>query len=56
MLFDVLSWARRYDPAAGRCRHAHRACVIALGHTASGVFGNDEALVQEVVRRREAGE
>jgi leucyl aminopeptidase len=30
------------------------ACVIALGHAATGVMGNDEGLVQEVLRAGEA--
>jgi leucyl aminopeptidase len=50
VLCDVLSWARRYEPAAVLdAATLTGACVIALGHTASGVFGNDEALVQEVL-------
>jgi leucyl aminopeptidase len=50
VLCDVLSWARRYEPAAVvDAATLTGACVIALGHTASGVFGNDEALVQEVL-------
>ena len=50
VLCDVLSWARRYEPAAVLdAATLTGACVIALGHTASGVFGNDEGLVQEVL-------
>jgi leucyl aminopeptidase len=50
VLCDVLSWARRYEPAAVLdAATLTGACVVALGHTASGVFGNDEALVQEVL-------
>jgi leucyl aminopeptidase len=50
VLCDVLSWARRYEPAAVLdAATLTGACVIALGHTASGVFGNDEALVHEVL-------
>ncbi|MGQ0712910.1 MAG: leucyl aminopeptidase [Gemmatimonadaceae bacterium] len=50
VLCDLLSWARRYGPAAViDAATLTGACVIALGHTASGVFGNDESLVQEVV-------
>ena len=50
VLCDLLSWARRYEPAAVvDAATLTGACVIALGHTASGVFGNDEALVQEVL-------
>jgi leucyl aminopeptidase len=50
VLADVLSWARQYDPAAViDAATLTGACVIALGHTASGVFGNDEQLIDEVV-------
>ena len=50
VLADVLSYARRYDPAAVvDAATLTGACVVALGHTASGVFGNDEALIQEVL-------
>jgi leucyl aminopeptidase len=50
VLCDVLSWARRYEPTAViDAATLTGACVVALGHTASGVFGNDEALVQEVL-------
>ena len=50
VLCDLLSWARRYEPAAViDAATLTGACVIALGHTASGVFGNDETLVQEVL-------
>jgi leucyl aminopeptidase len=53
VLCDVLSWARRYEPAAVLdAATLTGACVIALGHTASGVFGNDEALVQDVLGAR----
>ncbi|MFN2398683.1 MAG: leucyl aminopeptidase [Gemmatimonadaceae bacterium] len=50
VLADLLSYARRFDPAAViDAATLTGACVIALGHTATGVFGNDEALVQEVL-------
>ena len=50
VLADVLSYARRYDPAAViDAATLTGACVVALGHTASGVFGNDQALVDEVL-------
>lgn len=50
VLADVLSYARRYEPAAVvDAATLTGACVIALGHTATGVFGNDDALVQEVL-------
>jgi leucyl aminopeptidase len=50
VLADVLSFARRFQPAAViDAATLTGACVIALGHTASGVFGNDDGLVQEVL-------
>ncbi|HEU4641073.1 MAG TPA: leucyl aminopeptidase [Gemmatimonadaceae bacterium] len=50
VLADVLSYARRFQPAAVvDAATLTGACVIALGHTATGVFGNDEALVREVL-------
>jgi leucyl aminopeptidase len=60
VLADVLAYARRYDPAAViDAATLTGACVIALGHTAMGVFGTDAPLVQEVLgacrRSGEAG-
>jgi leucyl aminopeptidase len=50
VLADVLSYARRYEPSAVvDAATLTGACVIALGHSATGVFGNDDALVQEVL-------
>jgi leucyl aminopeptidase len=50
VLADVLSYARRYKPAAViDAATLTGACVIALGHTATGVLGNDDALVKEVI-------
>ena len=50
VLVDVLSYARRFAPAAVLdAATLTGACVIALGHTAMGVFGTDDALVQEVL-------
>ena len=50
VLADLLSWARRYEPAVViDAATLTGACVIALGHTATGVFGPDDALVREVV-------
>ncbi|HEX5436905.1 MAG TPA: leucyl aminopeptidase [Gemmatimonadaceae bacterium] len=50
VLADVLSYARRFTPAAVLdAATLTGACVIALGHLATGVFGPDEALVQEVI-------
>jgi leucyl aminopeptidase len=50
VLADVLSYARRFEPSAViDAATLTGACVIALGHTASGVMGNDAALVGEVI-------
>ena len=48
VLADVLSYAARYEPAAVLdAATLTGACVIALGHTASGVMGNDAEVVRE---------
>jgi leucyl aminopeptidase len=50
VLADVLTYAKRYEPAAVLdAATLTGACVIALGHTATGVFGVDEELVAEVL-------
>ena len=50
VLADVLSYASRFKPAAViDAATLTGACVIALGHTASGVLGNNADLVQEVL-------
>jgi leucyl aminopeptidase len=50
VLADVLAYAGRYRPVAVvDAATLTGACVIALGHTASGVMGNDAALVREVL-------
>jgi leucyl aminopeptidase len=50
VLADVLSYAKRFEPSAViDAATLTGACVIALGHTASGVMGNDAALVTEVI-------
>ncbi|HEY7896084.1 MAG TPA: leucyl aminopeptidase [Gemmatimonadaceae bacterium] len=50
VLADVLSYARRFEPSAVvDAATLTGACVIALGHTASGVFGTDDALVADVL-------
>ena len=58
VLADVLSYARRFNPAAVvDAATLTGACVIALGHTATGVFGTDEALITEVLAAaKRAGE
>ncbi|HEX8211984.1 MAG TPA: leucyl aminopeptidase [Longimicrobium sp.] len=49
ILADALSYARRFDPVAVLdAATLTGACVIALGHQATGVMGNDEALIAEV--------
>jgi leucyl aminopeptidase len=54
ILCDALSYARRYQPACVLdIATLTGAIVIALGHTAAGVMGSDEALIEEV---RSAGE
>lgn len=58
VLADVLAYAKRYSPAAVLdAATLTGACVIALGHTATGVMGNDDSLVQEVLdAAKKAGE
>jgi leucyl aminopeptidase len=58
VLADVLAYAARFKPAAViDAATLTGACVIALGHTATGVMGSDEALVQEVLdAAKRAGE
>ncbi len=49
ILADALSYARRYDPAAVvDIATLTGAIVVALGHTASGVMGTDDKLVEEI--------
>ncbi len=58
VLADVLVYAKRFSPSAViDAATLTGACVIALGHTATGVMGNDDALVQEVLdAAKRAGE
>ena len=54
ILADALSYAKRYEPAAViDCATLTGACHVALGDHASGLMGNDDALLEEV---RNAGE
>jgi leucyl aminopeptidase len=49
VLCDALSYARRFQPACVLdIATLTGAIVVALGHTASGVMGSDDALVEEV--------
>jgi len=58
VLADLLSYVRRYEPSVViDAATLTGAVVVALGHTATGVFGSDDALVQEVVAAgKRAGE
>ena len=50
VLADVLSYASRFKPSAViDAATLTGACVIALGHTATGVLGNNAELVQQVL-------
>ena len=50
VLADLLSYARRFKPAAViDAATLTGACVVALGHVATGVLGTDQDLVDEVV-------
>ncbi len=50
ILCDALHYARRFKPAAlVDLATLTGACVIALGHHHSGVLGNDEALIRELI-------
>jgi leucyl aminopeptidase len=56
VLADLLSYARQFDPSAVLdAATLTGACVVALGHTATGVFGPDESLVNEVVAAAKRG-
>ncbi len=50
VLADLLSYVRRFKPSAViDAATLTGACVIALGHTATGVFGTNQSLVDEVL-------
>jgi leucyl aminopeptidase len=50
VLADVLSYATRFNPSVViDAATLTGACVVALGNTATGVFGTDEAVVDEVL-------
>lgn len=50
VLADLLSYVRRFKPSAViDAATLTGACVIALGHTAIGVLGSDQKLVDEVL-------
>ncbi|MDQ3673114.1 MAG: leucyl aminopeptidase [Gemmatimonadota bacterium] len=58
VLADLLSYVRRYDPeVVVDAATLTGACVIALGHSATGIFSNDEALIAEILSAgKRAGE
>ncbi len=54
ILCDALTYAERFDPATViDIATLTGACVIALGHVASGLFSNDESLAKELLRAGE---
>lgn len=54
ILCEALSYAERYKPdAVIDIATLTGACVIALGHVASGVMGNNEQLIQELLQASE---
>ncbi len=54
ILADALSYAARYEPQAMvDIATLTGACVVALGHQATGLMGNNEALIEEI---RQVGE
>jgi len=50
IMCDALSYAERFDPAAVvDIATLTGACVIALGHVASGLFANDDSFAKELL-------
>src|SRR5262245_13844837 len=57
ILCDALTYIERYQPAAViDIATLTGACVIALGHVASGLFANDDALAREVIGAGDAAQ
>ena len=58
VLADCLSFAKRFEPEVViDAATLTGACVIALGHTASGVFSSDDTLIAEILAAgKRAGE
>jgi leucyl aminopeptidase len=55
ILCDALTYAERYQPAAViDIATLTGACVIALGHVASGLFANDDGLAQDLLTAADA--
>lgn len=54
ILCDALAYTERYDPeVVVDVATLTGACVVALGHVVSGLMGNDEPLVQELLQAGE---
>ncbi|HVS27053.1 MAG TPA: leucyl aminopeptidase [Burkholderiales bacterium] len=54
ILCDALTYAERFDPAVVvDIATLTGACVIALGHVASGLYSNDESLARELLKAGE---
>ena len=55
ILCDALTYAGRYEPSVViDMATLTGACVIALGHVASGLYANDDALAKEVLAAADA--
>jgi leucyl aminopeptidase len=55
VLCDALTYAERYQPAAViDIATLTGACVVALGHVASGLFANDDDLAEELLSAADA--
>jgi leucyl aminopeptidase len=55
ILCDALTYAERYEPSAViDIATLTGACVIALGHVATGLFSNDDPLAQEILDAADA--
>lgn len=56
ILCDALTYAERFEPAAVvDIATLTGACVIALGHHASGLFSNNDGLARELLHAADAG-
>jgi leucyl aminopeptidase len=57
ILCDALTYAERFEPAVVvDVATLTGACVIALGHVASGLFSNDDQLAKELLRAGETAQ
>ena len=54
VLCDALTYADRFEPAAViDIATLTGACIVALGHVACGLLGNDEVLIQDLLKASE---